>query len=95
VGRPLRFEPELFTPESATGRDRWQYIRFSEGSRTCIGDHFAVLEATLALATVIRRTEIHSLNDDFPSLCPSTMVSAIPIHAQVRAWAPLDAKFAR
>jgi cytochrome P450 len=47
---------------SATGRDRWQFIPFSAGPRTCIGDHFAMLEATLALATIIRRPEIPALD---------------------------------
>jgi len=28
------------------------------GSRPCIGDHFAMLEYTLALATIIRDVEI-------------------------------------
>jgi hypothetical protein len=44
-----------------------------------------MLEATLALATIIRRTEIHSLNDDFPLALPFTLVAAAPIRAQVTA----------
>jgi cytochrome P450 len=65
--RPLEFDPDRFTPENAKTGDRWQCIPFSAGPRTRIGDHFAMLEATVALATIIRRTEIRSLNDDFPS----------------------------
>jgi hypothetical protein len=30
-----------------------------------------MLEATLALATIVRRVEIHSLNDGFPVIAPS------------------------
>ena len=70
-------------PLRGAGRDRWQYIPFSAGPRTCIGDHFAMLEATLALATILRRTEIHSLNEDFPLAQPFTLVPAEPIRAQV------------
>jgi cytochrome P450 len=65
-----------------------QYIPFSAGPRTCIGDHFAMLEATLALATIIRRTEIRSLNDDFPVALPFTLAAAAPIRAQVNARTP-------
>jgi cytochrome P450 len=86
--RPLEFDPNRFTSENSTDRDRWQYIPFSAGPRTCIGEHFAMLEATLALATIIRRTEIHSLNDDFPLAFPFTMVAAAPIRAEVKARTP-------
>ena len=55
---PLVFDPNRFSPENSKGRDRWQFIPFGAGPRSCIGDHFAMLEATLALATLIRRTKI-------------------------------------
>jgi len=81
---PLTFDPDRFLPERAAARDRWQYVPFGGGPRSCIGDHFAMLEATLALATIVRRVRFHSLEDDFPLTVPFTMVAAGPIAAQVR-----------
>ena len=80
---PLAFDPDRFSPENAKGRNRWQFIPFGAGPRSCIGDHFAMLEATLALATIIRRAEILSLDDDFPLATPFTTVAAAPIRARV------------
>lgn len=81
---PLDFDPARFAPENMTGQDRWRYIPFGAGPRTCIGDHFAMLEATLALATIVRDVEIESLTGDFPLAVPFTMVAAAPIPAKVR-----------
>ncbi len=84
---PLVFDPDRFSPENSKGRNRWQYLPFGGGPRSCIGDHFAMLETTLALATIIRRTEIHSVNDDFPMIAPFTTVAAEPIPARVKSLA--------
>jgi cytochrome P450 len=80
---PLRFDPERFSRERCKGRSRWQYLPFGGGPRACIGDHFAMLEATLALATILRRAEIRSLSNDFPTNTPLTMIAAAPIQARV------------
>jgi cytochrome P450 len=80
---PLRFDPDRFSPERSKGRDRWQYLPFGGGPRACIGDHFAMLEATLALATILRRAKIHSLSSDFPTITPLTMIAAAPTRARV------------
>lgn len=85
---PLTFDPDRFLPERSQGRGRWQYLPFGGGPRSCIGDHFAMLEATLALATIIRAARIESLADDFPLATPLSIVAAEPIDARVHARAP-------
>lgn len=81
---PLDFNPDRFSAENINRMDRWQYIPFGAGPRSCIGDHFAMLEATLVLATIIRTVEIDSLTADFPLAVPFTMVAAAPIPVRVR-----------
>jgi cytochrome P450 len=80
---PLRFDPDRFLPERSKGRSRWQYLPFGGGPRSCVGDHFAMLEATLALATIVRAAEIESLGTDFPLETPFTVVAAAPVRARV------------
>jgi cytochrome P450 len=82
---PLAFDPDRFLPERSQGRSRWQYLPFGGGPRSCIGDHFAMLEATLALATIVRAARIESLHHDFPLATPFTVVAAEPIGARVHA----------
>ena len=83
--RPLTFDPDRFLPERSRGRSRWQYLPFGGGPRSCIGDHFAMLEATLGLATIIRAARIQSLKEDFPLATPFTVVAAEPVDARVYA----------
>jgi cytochrome P450 len=81
---PLVFDPDRFSPENSKDRDRWHFIPFAGGVRPCIGEHFARLETTLALATIIRAMEIRSLGNDFPVEVPFTTVAKGPIRARVR-----------
>ena len=81
--RPLVFDPDRFSPETSRGRDRWQFIPFIAGPRSCIGEHFAMLETTLAMATIVRSLEIRSVDDAFPVAVPFTTVADGPIHACV------------
>jgi cytochrome P450 len=50
-------EPNAFMPQRFTSGhpqpDRFAYLPFGVGARVCIGAHFAIVEATLALAKII------------------------------------------
>ncbi|QPF85018.1 cytochrome P450 [Bradyrhizobium genosp. L] len=49
-------DPNAFVPErfmTGTPPDRFAYLPFGVGARVCIGAHFALVEATLALARII------------------------------------------
>ena len=52
---PEHFWPERFTPEAKANRPRFAYFPFGGGGRQCIGESFAWMEATLALATIAQR----------------------------------------
>jgi cytochrome P450 len=84
--RPLVFDPDRFSPETSKDRDRYQFIPFAAGPRSCIGEHFAMLVTTLALATIVRSTRISSMDEDFPLESPYTTVAKgpIPVHVDVR-----------
>lgn len=80
----LTFDPERFNSANMSRLDRWQYIPFGAGPRTCIGDHFAMLESTLALAAILRKVEIESTATEFPLAVPFTLIAGAPIPARVR-----------
>ncbi len=84
---PLVFDPDRFSPENSKNRDRWHFVPFAGGARSCIGEHFARLETTLALATIIRAVQIHSLEKEFPVDVPFTTVAGGPIWARVSSRA--------
>ena len=51
---PERFDPERFTEEHAEGRPTLAYLPFGTGPRFCIGGHFAMTEALVITAMVVR-----------------------------------------
>jgi cytochrome P450 len=63
---PNAFIPQRFMPP-APPPDRFAYLPFGVGARVCIGAHFALVEATLALAKLIAAFEVE-LVDTTPVL---------------------------
>jgi cytochrome P450 len=75
---PDAFDPERFLP-GAPPVDRFAYLPFGVGPRVCIGAHFALMEATLVLASLVRRFRIE-LVDPRP-VVPVAVVTTQPDRA--------------
>ena len=60
---PNAFVPQRFMPP-APPPDRFAYLPFGVGARICIGAHFALVEATLALARIIGAFRVELLDKD-------------------------------
>jgi cytochrome P450 len=52
---PDRFHPDRWSEEAAAKLPRFAYFPFGGGPRVCIGAGFAMMEATLLLATIAQR----------------------------------------
>jgi cytochrome P450 len=55
---PLRFDPDRFTPEAEKAIKKHAYLPFGAGPRICIGNHFALMEGHLAVATLAQRVRL-------------------------------------
>lgn len=55
---PDAFDPERFETEAGRAASRCAYMPFSMGARVCPGAAFALQEATLVLAMIVRRYEL-------------------------------------
>jgi cytochrome P450 len=53
--KPRAFMPERFLPANRDKLHRFQYLPFGAGPRTCIGATFALQEAVIALAVMMKR----------------------------------------
>ena len=82
-------EPNAFMPSrfmTGTPPDRFAYLPFGVGARVCIGAHFALVEATLALAKMIAAFRVE-LVDKAPVM-PLGVVTTQPDRSPMFAIAP-------
>ena len=63
---PEAFRPERFLPGARETIDRFSFLPFSQGPRICIGASFAIQEALIALATILKAVEIEPTGEPEP-----------------------------
>ncbi len=67
---PNAFDPERFAPENLGKQPRFVYMPFGGGPRLCIGQPFALAEATLLLAAIAQRYQLR--------VAPNTKIECEP-----------------
>ncbi|MFE2336709.1 cytochrome P450 [Streptomyces coelicoflavus] len=85
--------PDLYEQAESFDPDRWHdasmvqdsYLPFSAGARKCMGDRFALTQATLALGTVVSRWRLSPVTDQ--PLRPSVKASLTPRRLRLRVTA--------
>ncbi len=75
---PGRFDPRRFLAP-APAPDRFSFLPFGAGPRVCIGAHFAITEAVLALSAIVGQFRV-ALAGPRPVL-PVAVVTTVPDHA--------------
>ncbi len=67
---PERFDPDRFAPGKEEALPRMAYMPFGDGPRVCLGNHFAMLEGQLILATLAQRVRFVPLSTAKTPLYP-------------------------
>jgi cytochrome P450 len=79
---PGEFDPERFLPQRVADRQPQIYFPFGEGHHVCIGNHLAMLEGELVLATIAQRYRLR--------LVPHRSVEPEPsLTLQIRGGLPM------
>jgi cytochrome P450 len=74
---PERFDPDRFAPERIESIPQHAYIPFGAGPHVCIGNTFATMEMTLAIATILPQYRL-TLPPDHPPVIPDAMIAIRP-----------------
>jgi cytochrome P450 len=86
---PECFRPERWDNDLLKRLPRCAYFPFGDGPRICIGNHFAMMEAVLILATIAQKFRLSSLPGQKLKLLPSVTLrprgaQSMRLHARVQ-----------
>jgi len=73
---PKKFDPNRFSPENSAQRHPYAYCPFILGKRHCIGLTFAMMEMKVVLAMILRKFNVHVLEEATTSM--NTLVGSFP-----------------
>jgi cytochrome P450 len=82
---PDRFDPTRFLGDREKELPRCAYMPFGAGSRVCIGNHFALVEGHLLLATILRGARLDLVRPG-ETIAPQPLVTLRPrggVHMRV------------
>lgn len=66
--RPTMFEPARWLSGHQPIHPRLAYFPFGAGSRSCIGESFALMESVLLLATIAQRWRLQAMDGELPEI---------------------------
>ena len=86
---PEKFDPDRWLPETAQKLPKFAYFPFGGGPRQCIGAAFAMMEATLLLATIAQRFQFRAEAGHVVTPSPSFTLRpkhGVRMRLEKRAW---------